>query len=74
MTTRTIAGIYRDGKVELAESPEGLTDGMAVTVTFTTAADKSARVAPPPGFRRYCPWDESRRAYPTRDELHDRHG
>ena len=30
----TVEGVYRDGKVELSEAPEGATDGARVVVRF----------------------------------------
>jgi hypothetical protein len=36
-TLLTITGIYRDGKVELSQRPEGLEENAAVLVTFLPA-------------------------------------
>ncbi len=35
----TIQGIYRDGKIQLAEIPPGVQDDTAVIVTFLTDGD-----------------------------------
>ena len=33
----SVEGIYRDGKVELSETPQGVEEGAAVVVTFRSA-------------------------------------
>lgn len=45
MALLTLEGIYRDGKVELAEAPSKIDGEMRVLVTFLPAA----RLAPPHG-------------------------
>lgn len=37
LTLLTITGVYRDGKVELSQRPEGLRDDASVLVTFLPA-------------------------------------
>ncbi len=45
LTSMTIPGIYRGGKVELAERPEGLVESDPVLVTFVP---EGTRVEPEP--------------------------
>lgn len=89
LTSMTIPGIYRGGKVELAERPEGLVESAPVLVTFVPEGTRVEPMASGP------PADEAeaarRRAvervlarfdegiafggppYPGREELYDRH-
>lgn len=85
----TILGIYRDGKVELAERPEGLAESAPVLVTFVPEGTRIDLTTPAPSA------DEAKAArrtagerllkmlregldlggppYPRREELYDRH-
>jgi hypothetical protein len=47
-TLLTIRGVYRDGKVELSQRPEGLDENASVLVTFLPANEEvsSATAAP----------------------------
>jgi hypothetical protein len=84
----TITGIYRDGKVELSQRPEGLTEDASVLVAFLP---EDARIAPGPEAGMADAEAEARRAadqrflemlkkginfggppYPKREELYDR--
>lgn len=82
-TTRTVRGIFRGGIIELAEVPPGLVDGTAVTVEIPVNGGVVGRMG------RDVEREESRRRafaemeagldlggppYPTREELHERHG
>ena len=88
-TSMTIAGVYREGKVELAERPEGLVESAPVLVTFVP---EGARVEPTPMVPPVDEAEAARRAagerllemlreglnlggppYPKREELYDRH-
>jgi hypothetical protein len=40
-TLLTITGVYRDGKVELSQRPEGLAESASVLVTFLPAPEAS---------------------------------
>ena len=80
MPILTIEGVYRDGKVELAERPEGVGESARVLVVFL----------PPPAQPGPTPEDLRREAgrrlrsllseglplggppYPSREDLHDR--
>jgi hypothetical protein len=84
----TITGIYRDGKVELSQRPEGLAEDASVLVTFLP---ENARIAPGPEAGMADVEAAARRAagqrllemlekginfggppYPKREELYDR--
>lgn len=85
-TLSTITGVYRDGKIELSQRPEGLGEEASVLITFLPA---TARNEPEPAGR--AAEAEARRAagkrllarlekgiafggppYPRREELYDR--
>jgi hypothetical protein len=87
-TLLTITGVYRDGKVELSQRPEGLGENASVLVTFLP---ETAGIEPVPGARTGDAEAEARRAagerflarlkkgipfggppYPNREELYDR--
>ena len=86
LTLLTITGVYRDGKVELSQRPEGLGEHAPVLVTFLPE-DEGSRPEPAAGEA------EAKRAagerflarlkqgisfggppYPKREELYDRPG
>jgi hypothetical protein len=76
MTSLTIEGILRDGKVELPAVPPGFPDGTPVRVQFPTGmTSESEREA----LRQEAfadmeaGLDLGGPPYPTRDEIHDRH-
>ncbi len=54
----TLAGVYRDGKVEFAERPAGVGDDVPVLVTFLPANQGAESEPSAPAA------DESRRAAP----------
>ncbi len=81
----TLAGVYRDGKVEFAERPSGVADDAPVLVTFLRAnqgsesepsadAAEDARRAARERFvarlKRGMPFGGP--PHPKREELHDR--
>jgi hypothetical protein len=81
----TLAGVYRDGKVEFAERPSGVAEDVPVLVTFlpanhgsesepwADAADDARRGAREPFLARLkqgMPFGGP--PYPKREELHDR--
>jgi hypothetical protein len=87
-TLLTITGVYRDGKVELSQRPEGLGENASVLVTFLP---ETAGIGPVPGAQTGDAEAEARRAagkrllemsrkgidlggppYPRREELYDR--
>ena len=74
----TIKGIYRNGRVELVEKPEGV-DQAEVVVTFPDAAkvlrdgaSREARRRTALKWLRDTGWSLGGPPYPTRDELHHR--
>lgn len=74
----TVRGVYRNGRVELLEKPEGV-DQAEVVVTFpdptTTAQDGASREArrqTAMKWLRETSWNLGGPPYPSRDELHDR--
>jgi hypothetical protein len=73
-----VKGIYRNGRVELLEKPEGV-DQAEVVVTFPDtappaedAASREARRQSALKWLRETSWNLGGPPYPTRDELHDR--
>jgi hypothetical protein len=87
-TLLTITGVYRDGKVELSQRPEGLGENASVLVTFLPAKE---RIEPEPADQAADEEAAARRAagkrllemlkkgidfggppYPKREELYDR--
>lgn len=87
-TGRTIRGVYRDGRVELAERPEGGAEEAPVLVTFLGAVESAS---PPATAGDATEAEAARRAaarrvldrlergisfggppYPSREELYDR--
>jgi hypothetical protein len=81
----TLAGVYRDGKVEFAERPAGVGDDVAVLVTFLPAnqrgeSEPSAHAAEEVGraarerfmarLKQGMPFGGP--PYAKREELHDR--
>ena len=84
-TMMTIAGVYRDGKVEFAERPAGVGEDVPVLVTFlpvnqgsepepSTPANEEARRA---AWKRFLARLEQGipfggPPYPRREELYDR--
>jgi hypothetical protein len=85
MALVTVEGVYRDGKVDLAERPAGVGEAARVLVTFLPAAPAEERAA------RVQAQDEARREagrrllarlergipfggapYPKREELYER--
>jgi hypothetical protein len=87
-TLLTITGVYRDGKVELSQRPEGLGENAAVLVTFLPA---KGTIQPGPMAQAAVAEAAARRAagerflarlkqgipfggppYPRREELYDR--
>jgi hypothetical protein len=83
MSLLTIEGTYKDGKIELAECPEGLPEETRVLITFlprrasgavsTSASDDSREALRQRAFARM---EAGLRLggppYPRREELHDR--
>ncbi len=88
LTLLTITGVYRDGKVELSQRPEGLRDDASVLVTFLPA---NGTIEPGPAASAADAEAAARRAagarllemlkkgidlggppYPKREELYDR--
>src|SRR4051794_21790879 len=86
MALLTVEGIYRDGKVELAERPAGVVDSARVLVTFLPAprGGENAKAEPSPEelarieakerliarLKEGIPFGGS--PYPKREELYDR--
>jgi len=87
-TLLTVTGVYRDGKVELSQRPEGLGENASVLVTFLP---ENAGIEPVPGAQTGDAEAAARRAagrrllarlkegipfgeppYPKREELYDR--
>ena len=76
---KVIEGIYRNGRVELREVPEGVPDGAAVQVVVPARAlasvgDRQSRQA---AMRRLLALLDAGigfggAPYPTREEIHDR--
>ena len=84
-TMLTIAGVYRDGKVELAEQPAGVGEDAPVLVTFlpVNQGSESEPSAPATEEARRAAWERflarlkqgipfGGPPYPRREELYDR--
>ena len=84
-TMLTIAGVYRDGKVEFAERPAGVGEDVPVLVTFLPASQGSEPEpsAPATEEARQAAWERflarlkqgipfGGPPYPRREELYDR--
>jgi hypothetical protein len=77
-TVLTITGIYRDGKVELSQRPEGLGENASVLVTFLPANEgtepvpeaEAARERFLARLKKGIPFGGP--PYPKREELYDR--
>jgi len=74
----TVKGVYRNGRIVLLETPEGVEEA-EVVVTFPDAAissgDATAREARRQlalTWLREGGWNLGGAPYPSRDELHDR--
>ena len=84
MALLTVQGIYRDGKIELAETPSAVPSGSPVLVTFLPASQTAEATANVPSGRarqeaglrllallaRGLPLGGP--PYPEREELYDR--
>src|SRR5262249_28664574 len=84
-TMLTIAGVYRDGKVELAERPTGVGEDVPVLVTFlpVNPGSESEPSTPVAEEARRAAWERflarlergipfGGPPYPRREELYDR--
>lgn len=69
----TIKGIYRNGRVELLQQPEGV-DQAEVVVTFPDQPTESHEDRRRSALKwlRQTGWNLGGSPYPTRDELHAR--
>lgn len=83
MSLLTIQGTYRDGRIELAESPEGLDEETPVLVTFlrrpgsgaasTEGSDQDRETLRQRAFARVeAGLHLGGAPYPRREDLHDR--
>ena len=71
--SKTVKAVYRNGQVQLLETPDGVRDGQ-VLVTFSDVADADAlkRRERARKWLRETSWDLGGAPYPSREELHDR--
>ncbi len=74
----TVKGVYRNGRIVLLETPEGVEEA-EVVVTFPDAAistgdstDREARCQIALKWLREVGWNLGGAPYPSRDDLHDR--
>lgn len=74
----TVKGVYRNGRIELLETPKGV-DEAEVVVTFPDAAISSEDATDREGRRQLAlkwlregGWNLGGAPYPSRDELYDR--
>jgi hypothetical protein len=84
MALVAVEGVYRDGRVELAEIPSGLLEQARVIVTFLPTATENSQdsAIPSEDARREAGWRLMARLhegipfggppYPRREEFHDR--
>ena len=82
MSSLTVEGIYKDGKVELTERPQGVADESRVLVTFlpeneaaaqhTLSAEERERLRQQAFARMERGIDLGGPPYPKREELYDR--
>lgn len=73
MAPRIVEGIYRDGRVEFSEPPEGLPDGARVRVTLVAPGDNAEdrEALRQKAFARMRQGiDFGGAPYPTRDEIY----
>ena len=79
MSLLTVEGIYKDGKIELSESPGTVESPVRVLVTFFPTAVEPAGAADREAARQraFARMTEGINLgappYPSREELHDRH-
>ena len=75
---RTLKGVYRNGRVELFETPEGIEQADVVvtfsdtTIAATDEGSRDARRLDALKWLRETGWNLGGQPYPARDELHDR--
>ena len=77
MAPLSVEGIYKDGRVEFAERPVGMTDGARVRVTLVDAGSDGAEAESREALRQQA-FAQMRQGidlggppYPTREEIYE---
>jgi hypothetical protein len=81
MALLTVEGIYRNGKVELTEIPEGVDQSRVMVVFLNDGSGRETLAPVEREARRQAAFAQMREGldlggppYPEREDLYDRHG